>query len=75
MIDWDDFKLIIGIIVGFVIVFIVIGYGAYLVESASCDRIGNFMGFPSQYTLLSGCMIKYEGNLIPLESYYVRDDK
>ena len=71
--DTQDFKeiAILGVVmVGVLIVIgLVIGIPAYLVDKAQCNRIASDSNINTEYRLIGGCYVEVNGRMIPKDNW------
>ncbi len=65
----EDWKIIGGGLVIFVVVMFLVGLGIVATKVQECKAIGNFMGVEYHHSVWTDCMIKVDGDWIPLKNY------
>ena len=60
----------LAFMIGGLLALVVIAVGiTYVVNGASCRATAEVMRVPARFSLLTDCMIEFEGRWIPLDSY------
>ncbi|HBI38195.1 MAG TPA: hypothetical protein DDY71_11170 [Spirochaetia bacterium] len=73
--DWDFLKTVVFAILIFVLLTGGMIWGANTYNHAACEAITVDIGFDHRYSFLGGCQIEVnEGQWIPLDSYYFKEE-
>ena len=69
--DYDDVGCVFSLVFVVVMVFVVVFFAARWWSNNACEVRGRAMGFESSYSLTTDCMIKANGQWVPLANYRV----